>query len=933
MTSDVGDYGRYVLAKLIDSLERPYDAPELADSGLLYLSSGLAEHDGAIGPADLATLRDGELTTEALPGFVGRLVDQLVRTEPLAGVDTDLVQALLLLQRRDSATQRRVSKFLRCEPLTSYEQGLLGGLTGRTAPEDPDRTLQQLGRLMFELQMQALVLLVDQIEDAITDDRGHQRVQKAVDVLRRITDAIPSAVVVIACLEDVYDAIKPRLTQSVVDRLERDPAPTRLTARRSRAEIEEMLVTRLDFLYESLGATWRADDPIFPFRAEQLDERTNQRARDCLAFFRRFQEQCIGAGAIVPPTAAPVAPPAAPPPTLDDLARAWNDARIKPAAAPDDDLGLLTLIARGLAACAIELDAPLETSLEQRHGRPRLTITSPGRAMAPRVLEVCNRQAQGGHLGRQLESLRGDARRDTVPVALRTSDFNTNPKSVTARQVGELVAAGGLALVADDGDLRAILAFEAFARKHEARPELAAWRRQARPLASLPLLRALTAGLRAAPATPAPAPTPAPAVAPPPPAAPIAGPAPSPTLLRLGVTPTIRAETVTISLDDLTKHAVFLGTTGSGKTTLACHVIEQLLERGISVLVVDRKGDLAKYASPAWWAVAPADPAAAARKRALRAKVDVALYTPGDVTGRPLRIPVVPAGMTEMSTQERDQVAHAAANGLAAMLGYGRGEAQRKRIAILKKAIELNATAGGATLEHLKDTIAQPDPELLAAVGNLTRHFSNLAEDLDTLAIEKGMLLSGAGEPLDVAAMLAAPPGRARLTIISAVALGDVAALQFWVSRLLVELGRVVRRQPSPALRAVAFFDEADSYVPAMSTPPTKEPMFDLLRRARSGGLGILLGSQNPGDFDYRARDNIATWFVGKIAQDRAIEKMRNLIASYPNVAARLAGQAVGCFFLLGGPQAASCAPRRRYAHRAAVRARSLALAAQARPG
>jgi hypothetical protein len=75
--------------------------------------------------------------------------------------------------------------------------------------------------------------------------------------------------------------------------------------------------------------------------------------------------------------------------------------------------------------------------------------------------------------------------------------------------------------------------------------------------------------------------------------------------------------------------------------------------------------------------------------------------------------------------------------------------------------------------------------------------------------------------------------------------------------------------------------------------------MFDLLRRARSGGLGILLASQNTGDFDYKARDNINTWCVGKIAQDRAIEKMRNLLAGYPNVATRLAGQGTGSFFLL----------------------------------
>jgi hypothetical protein len=123
--------------------------------------------------------------------------------------------------------------------------------------------------------------------------------------------------------------------------------------------------------------------------------------------------------------------------------------------------------------------------------------------------------------------------------------------------------------------------------------------------------------------------------------------------------------------------------------------------------------------------------------------------------------------------------------------------------------------------------------------------------------------------------------------------------LQFWVSRLLVELGRMVRRHPSASLRAVVFLDEADTYMPAQSSPPSKEPLLDLLRRARSGGVGLLLASQNPGDFDYKARDNIATWLVGRVTQDRAIEKMKNLVSGYPNVGARMASQGTGSFFLL----------------------------------
>ena len=126
-----------------------------------------------------------------------------------------------------------------------------------------------------------------------------------------------------------------------------------------------------------------------------------------------------------------------------------------------------------------------------------------------------------------------------------------------------------------------------------------------------------------------------------------------------------------------------------------------------------------------------------------------------------------------------------------------------------------------------------------------------------------------------------------------------MSGLQFWISRLLIERARLSRKRPTKALQGAVFFDEADAYVPAVGAPPTKEPMFDLLRRARSGGLGILLATRNPGDFDYKARDLIGTWLVGKVAQERAIEKMRNLLASYPNVGPRLATQPTGHFFVL----------------------------------
>ena len=101
----------------------------------------------------------------------------------------------------------------------------------------------------------------------------------------------------------------------------------------------------------------------------------------------------------------------------------------------------------------------------------------------------------------------------------------------------------------------------------------------------------------------------------------------------------------------------------------------------------------------------------------------------------------------------------------------------------------------------------------------LQKHFAPLAECLQSLKIQRGSLLSGEGEVFDIAELLPPPCDRPRLTIINTAAFAEVPILQFWVSRLLVELGRLARKRPSATLQAAAFFDEADAYIPATSSP------------------------------------------------------------------------------------------------------------------
>ena len=97
----------------------------------------------------------------------------------------------------------------------------------------------------------------------------------------------------------------------------------------------------------------------------------------------------------------------------------------------------------------------------------------------------------------------------------------------------------------------------------------------------------------------------------------------------------------------------------------------------------------------------------------------------------------------------------------------------------------------------------------------------------------------------------------------------------------------------------MVLFDEADVYLPAIRQPATKAPLESLLKRARSAGLGVLLATQSPGDMDYRCRDTIRSWFLGRIKEPTALAKLKPMLSGAAfDVASKLPSQDTGEFHL-----------------------------------
>ncbi|WP_434042299.1 MULTISPECIES: helicase HerA domain-containing protein [Sorangium] len=961
MTTASANYSRYLLSNLIDSLDQPYYEPKGTDSGLLKLSTAVALRCGD--PTSINALHEKEgLDTNAVVELVEHGADRFIAQPRYADLDLDLVRALLYLQRNDPALKKRVVKYLRCEELSPRDRRLLGDLSSKTAEEDAQSLVEQLGKLMWALDSRSLVICVDQFEEAFQLSDAEGAFRRVMSTLCAVADQVPSSIVVISCLEDYYAKLRTRLTRSTLDRIENDPPPVRLVSERSAEEVEKIIQQRLGYLYETSGITRSSgftspDDALYPVPRAVVQRLSRKRTRDVLDWCWRFRENCIDAGRIVEP---PPVPTGLDTPSPDEraaeaaktrLEQEWNDHLAqRQAEPPEEDAKLAELFAWAIQTCADELESGhrFETHVKNGNIEVRILVpTSDGKLRLGEeiLVALCNKAPQGGGLGAQIEGVAKQAEKRPL-VLIRSGEFPSNPKTAVVKTLVKILEKGARKAVVEDSDWRKIVAFRAFREANQQRLHFMDWLRQENHLSRLlPLIHVLDLdrlhrfATEAAP--PARSATAAPGIAPHPPEKPRAAePAPgvpepgAPRAMKNGAAPRAPQEQVpprdagaivvgttgellsqplALDMDVLSAHAAFLGSTGSGKTTLALNVVEQLLLCGIPAILIDRKGDLCAYGRAAPWEEQHEDPALDERRRALRSRLDIALFTPGHPEGRQLAISLVPKGLAELKDFDRDQAAGYAAQALGDMLGYKHARKDKSLRAILAQALQLLAAHGNPdklTLESLITFIADADPLLVNALGRLdTKLFKDLVQDLQTLKLSASDLLSSTSEKLDAELLLGlgahAQPGRTRLSIINTKFLGDNAKILFWVSQLLLSLTRWVTRAPSTRLQAVVLFDEADVYLPAQSQPATKAPMENLLRRARSGGLGLLLATQSPGDLDYKGRDNIRSWFVGRVTQPVALDKMKPLFSdARVNVADRIASQGVGEFYLLRNGQA-----------------------------
>lgn len=355
----------------------------------------------------------------------------------------------------------------------------------------------------------------------------------------------------------------------------------------------------------------------------------------------------------------------------------------------------------------------------------------------------------------------------------------------------------------------------------------------------------------------------------------------------------------------LLRHAIALGSSGSGKTVFCKVVVEEAVRNGIPVIAIDPQGDLASLAlGPPPDAELVAHGGDVALAHELRDKADVVVFTPASRKGVPLCADPVSADIRRLPPDERAHAISRTAARIAALLGY-----------------DLDSDEGGGVLAVLDRCLTElidtgRPAENLAAVID---HLSHLGDAMDRYAryldpkriraairraarldVGARRLLFHDGVPIDIDVLLGrsgpvTPTGKTRVSVIYLNTLHAQEDKEFIVAAIADRLYSWMLHHPSPVPQALFYIDEVAPFIPPVRKPSCKEDLELVFRQARKYGVGCLIATQNPGDVDYKALSQFGTWALGRLATRQDLKKVEPALravagASTDSVVAELPG-------------------------------------------
>lgn len=327
---------------------------------------------------------------------------------------------------------------------------------------------------------------------------------------------------------------------------------------------------------------------------------------------------------------------------------------------------------------------------------------------------------------------------------------------------------------------------------------------------------------------------------------------------------------IQIPLDSLANHVAVFGTSGAGKTGCIINIMEQALSHEVPVFAIDIKGDLANI-------LQQPDPECSFIPR---------LLTPGAKHGDPVNL---------FSRLTHPAYTDSTVTSLLRLMGVDSSKTAESSHLYLTSLVKYHAANNpGMQLEDLLPLLITPG---LTHIGMLPvdevipkAQRKLLALKLNTVIASPSFDLWRTGVALDFDELMLGPS----IVIYSVAHIVDEAEQGLAIAYALTEyLAWTKAQQGTTELRSLLVLDECSGIMPPYpKNPPTKTPLLTLLRQARAYGVGVVIGTQNPKEVDYKGMGQCQTWVIGQLKnkhdRSRVLEGIVNASVSNKEIDERI---------------------------------------------
>ena len=330
----------------------------------------------------------------------------------------------------------------------------------------------------------------------------------------------------------------------------------------------------------------------------------------------------------------------------------------------------------------------------------------------------------------------------------------------------------------------------------------------------------------------------------------------------------------------LSKHAVVLAGSGSGKTVFLKRLIEESALLGVPSIVIDVANDMA--ALDERWAEPPSGWTDDDREKAERyhRNAEVVVWTPGKESGNPLFFEPLPdlAPLVD-DDEELDTAVSMVVETLAPVLAPGQSAAAKQKRALLTSSLRHLARNGGGGLDALTELLGDLPPEAGPGMTKDSKLASDMADALRAEIVTNAMLRSS-GTAFDPAVLFGSDRASdpTRVSVVSLVGLPGLEAQRYFLNQLAMTLFSWIKKNPDPGdrpMRGLLVIDEAKDFVPSTKGTVCRESLNRLVAQARKYRLGMVFATQNPKDIDNKIIGNCATHVYGKMNAPAAIATVK----------------------------------------------------------